>query len=73
MIISVISDIEYTYHVRHIPYMDYNCKQVLPYSSSESTTSTDHWRLLRKRYAIRVEFEQSGSLGKNMEIIINYY
>ena len=73
MIISIISDIEYTYHVRHIPYMDYNCKQVLPYFSSESATSTDQWRLLRKRYAIRVEFEQSGSLGKNIKIIINNY
>ena len=24
------------------------------------------WRLLRKRYSIRVEFEQAGSLGNNV-------
>lgn len=55
------SDIEYSYQVRHIPYMDYNSKQLLPHAPP--TSNDRNWRLLRKRYSIRVEFQQAGSLG----------
>ena len=54
------------YQVKRIPHMDYNSKQVLPHPSlwGDSTSKGKQWRLLRKRYSIRIEFEQSGSLGE---------
>lgn len=56
------SEIEYSYRVHRIPYMDYNIKQTLHYTPSSHVENTK-WRLLRKRYSVRLEFEQDGSLG----------
>ena len=62
------SDIEYTYHVRRVPYVDYNMKQSQPLALREDLiadpASQSVWRLLRKRYSVRVEFDQAGSLGE---------
>ena len=49
--------------------MDYSTKHVEPLISDDDVisnvgTHTSQWRLLRKRYSIRVEFEQAGSLGE---------
>ena len=48
--------------------MDYSSKQVEPVLSKEEVLSragmhNAEWRLVRKRYSIRVEFDQAGSLG----------
>ena len=40
--------------------MDYNTKQVLRLNDVEGK------RILRKRYAIRIEFEQGGRLGEKV-------
>ena len=61
------SDIEYFYHVHHIPNMDYNTKQVLHFRKAVEDESQE--RILRKRYGIRIEFEQAGRLGEEF----NYY
>lgn len=52
-----------------MPYVDYTSKQVEPLLSKEEILEEGgvhhaHWRLQRKRYSIRVEFEQAGSLGQ---------
>ena len=62
------SDPEYRYYVHHVPYSEYSSKQVDPLMEREEVLSDvgvhgARWRLLRKRYSIRVEFEQAGSLG----------
>ena len=61
------SDPEYCYYVHHVPYSKYSSKQVDPLMDREVVLSDvgvhgAKWRLLRKRYSIRVEFEQAGSL-----------
>ena len=47
--------------------MDYNTKQIIPYyNNTNNNVDIDKetkWRIMRKRYAVRVEFEQHGSLG----------
>ena len=63
------SDIEYRYYVRRMPFMDYTSKQVEPLLTKEEVLregGVNHaqWRLQRKRYSIRVEFQQAGSLGE---------
>ena len=40
--------------------MDYSLKQIVPLSDREGKRR----RMLRKMYAIRVEFDQGGSLGE---------
>jgi hypothetical protein len=60
-------DIEYSYYVKRLPYIDYVIKEVQPIRDMHETshfTSSPEYRLQRKRYAVRIEFEQSGSLGK---------
>ena len=52
--------------------MDYSTKHVEPLISEDDVisnvgTHTSQWRLLRKRYSIRVEFEQAGSLGEYIQ------
>jgi len=61
-------DIEYSYHVRRIPYADYRVNEVIPVFSSEDFAHSNHEalqenRLFRKRYGIKIEFHQSGKLG----------
>ena len=51
-----------------MPYVEYSSKQVDPLMERDEVLSNvgvhqAQWRLLRKRYSIRVEFEQTGSLG----------
>ena len=63
------SEVEYRYYVHRVPYVEYSSKQVDPLMERDEVLSNvgvhqAKWRLLRKRYSIRVEFEQSGSLGK---------
>lgn len=64
-----LSDIHYTYRVQHVPYVDFQSKQIIPVLKQENfeagVVSKFHTnqRLLRKRYSIRVEFQQEGSLG----------
>lgn len=48
--------------MRHIPFVDYNSKQLITITPPYNT-SGQRWRLLRKRYSVRVEFQQTGSLG----------
>ena len=57
------SDIEYVYRVKRVPYMDYSLKQIVPLSDGEGKRRMRR-RMLRKMYAIRVEFDQGGSLGE---------
>ena len=64
------SAIEYAYQVHRMPYVDYTSKQMDPLLSKEEVlagggVSQARWRLQRKRYSVRVEFEQAGSLGEN--------
>ncbi|KAI6659357.1 hypothetical protein LOD99_15028 [Oopsacas minuta] len=62
--------IHYTYKIQHIPLVDYQTKQIIPImkekSNEELETEIFHTnkRLLRKRYSLRLIFEQEGSLGK---------
>ena len=62
--------IHYAYRVQHVPLVDYQTKQLIPImqdkSSDEIEAATFHTnkRLLRKRYSVRLMFEQEGSLGK---------
>ena len=66
---SYCSDIEYAYYVKRVPYVDYVIKQVEPvrdFHEGARFTSSPDYRMQRKRYAIRVEFEQSGHLGECM-------
>ena len=65
------SDIEYRYHVHRMPYVGYSSKQMTPLMSKEEVLTEvgvhqAQWRLQRKRYAIRVEFVQTGSLGNRL-------
>ena len=62
------SAMDYRYHVQRIPFMDYNSKQVDPLLSKEEVLREGgvhqaRWRLQRKRYSVRVEFQLAGSLG----------
>ena len=54
--------------MRRIPYADYKVNQLIPVVSEKDFTSenTVHQenRVLRKRYGIKIEFHQSGRLGK---------
>ena len=55
-----------------MPYVEYSNKQVDPLMERDEVLSDvgvrqAQWRLLRKRYSVRVEFEQTGSLGKETE------
>ena len=68
------SDITYSYHVRRIPYADYRVNQLMPVRSErEFAADSSHRvhqenRLFRKRYGIKIEFHQSGRLGKKTSI-----
>ncbi len=58
-----------------MPYVDYTSKQVDPLLSKEEIFQgggvlQGSWRLQRKRYSIRVEFQQAGSLGMELVIIL---
>lgn len=62
-------DIEYSYHVRRIPYADYRVNEVIPVFNSKDFANSSHEahqenRLFRKRYGIKIEFHQSGKLGE---------
>ncbi len=64
-----ISSIVYKYQVHRMPYVDYSSKQVEPLLGkdevlAEGSVHQAMWRLQRKRYAIRVEFVQTGTLGR---------
>ena len=66
---SPFREIEYRYHVRHVPYIAYSMKQVQSLASRDEAMANvgsrqASWRILRKIYALRVEFEQAGSLGE---------
>lgn len=57
-----------------MPYVDYNSKQMDPLLTKEEVLKEGgvhqaRWRLQRKRFSVRVEFEQAGSLGKSLSII----
>ncbi|KAK3734157.1 hypothetical protein QZH41_017128 [Actinostola sp. cb2023] len=68
--------IEYCYHVRRVPYADYRINQVIPVISTQDfiasngttngqgNTTIEEARLFRKRYGIKMEFYQSGKLGR---------
>ena len=62
--------IRYTYRIQHVPLVDYQTKQLIPIMKDlpdeqiESATFHTNKRLLRKRYSLRLIFEQEGSLGK---------
>lgn len=67
-------NIEYKYHVRRVPFINYASKQIEALISQDKVVSdvgthTAPWRLMKKRYSVRIEFEQAGSLGI---IIIQY-
>ena len=58
-----------------MPYVDYSSKQMSPLVSKEEVLAEvglhqAEWRLQRKRHALRVEFEQDGSLGKEKRVVI---
>ena len=60
-------EIEYSYHVQRIPFADYRVNQLMPVVSVEEfdrLADTKKRRLLRKRYGVKIEFYQSGRLGK---------
>ena len=68
------SAIVYRYEVRRMPYVDYSSKQVEPLLGKDDVLAEGGvhqatWRLQRKRYAIRVEFHQTGSLGTSHVLI----
>ena len=69
LLCCISSDIEYSYHVRRIPYADYRVNEVIPVFNSKDFTNSSHVthqenRLFRKRYGIKIEFHQSGRLGE---------
>ena len=74
---TLLREIEYRYHVRHVPYIAYSMKQIQSLASREEVIANvgsrqARWRVLRKIYALRVEFEQAGSLGMlQMESVIS--
>ncbi|KAL5496680.1 hypothetical protein EMCRGX_G013018 [Ephydatia muelleri] len=53
------SNAQYEYRVHRVPYIDYSTKEII--NSSVQINPLE--RLLRKRYALRIEIVQSGSLG----------
>jgi hypothetical protein len=71
--------------VRRIPYADYRINQMIPVidkddfnaipknTDTEMDDEDDHGkmeaRLYRKRYGIKIEFYQSGKLGKRAEFV----
>ena len=62
------SAIDYTYQVQRMPYVDYSSKQMDPLLTKQEIleqggVTKAQWRLQRKRFSVRVEFEQAGSLG----------
>ena len=70
-------DIEYSYHARRIPYADYRVNEVIPVIDATDFTNSSiekhqEKRLFRKRYGIKIEFHQSGRLGK-LKIILYCY
>ena len=55
--------------MRRIPYADYRVNEVIPVIDATDFTNTSlerhqENRLFRKRYGIKIEFHQSGVLGK---------
>lgn len=55
--------------MRRIPYADYRVNEVIPVIDATDFTNPSlerhqEKRLFRKRYGIKVEFHQSGRLGK---------
>ena len=73
--VYIFSEVEYRYYVHRVPYVEYSSKQVDPLMERDEVLNDvgvhqAKWRLLRKRYSIRVEFEQGGSLGKRCIHII---
>ena len=60
--------------MRRIPYADYRVNQLMPVRSErEFAADSNHRahqenRLFRKRYGIKIEFHQSGRLGKKTSI-----
>ena len=61
--------------VRRIPYSDYKVKQEIPVIDSYKfdnvhNASSLHRRIVRKRFATKVEFTQSGKIGKSPEITL---
>ena len=52
--------ISYSYRVFHIPFSDYRGKQELPIPKLDGTVTE---RIVKKRYAVRIEFSQTGKIG----------
>jgi len=52
---------EYTYHVRRVPYSDYRLKQEIPIANKDGNICE---RIIKKRYAVRIEFHQGGKIGQ---------
>ena len=76
MHVTTYSDVEYRYYVHRVPYVEYSSKQVDPLMERDEVLADvgmhqAKWRLLRKRYSIRVEFEQTGSLGRKVRVDLN--
>lgn len=57
---QILSVPEYTYQVRRVLYSDYRLKQEIPMPNSEGRICE---RLIKKRYAVRMEFHQGGKIG----------
>lgn len=74
----MLRNIEYKYHVRRVPFINYVSKQVEALISPEQVisnvgTHTAPQRLLKKRYSVRIEFEQAGSLGNGRLVYFAVY
>lgn len=63
------SNTEYTYNVRRVPFSDYKVKQEIPAIDIHNfyninKISAIQRRIVRKRFCIRVEFSQTGKIGR---------
>ena len=59
--------ISYSYRVCHIPFSDYRGKQELPIPKFDGTVTE---RIVKKRYATRLEFSQTGKIGRSFLFFI---
>jgi hypothetical protein len=58
------SPIQYGYHVSRIPFADYRVNELTPiFTGMKENSLEPKYRVLRKRYGIKIEFHQAGMLG----------
>ena len=58
------SPIQYGYHASRIPFADYRVNELTPiFTGMKENSLEPKYRVLRKRYGIKIEFHQAGMLG----------